>query len=243
MACGGTAGEERMDRPNILIICSDQHHPRAAGFLGSRVISTPSLDSLAAGGAVFSQCYCNYPLCTPSRMSFITGQYAHRIHIPDNGFPLDPGIMTWARKLTESGYRTVMLGKMDFCGDYQDGGFAEHRVIRRRPARKELQYIDGVPCLAIPSPTRRSDAFRSWGSVLRHMEHAGPRTARILPEAAEFGERDDFIGNYDHDQIVTQWAVDFLQGQGLGQEQDSRPEQGSGRSGQTGRRSEQTGRP
>lgn len=76
-------------RPNILFIMSDQHHPRMTGYRGHSHVRPPHLDRLASEGAHFTQAYCTNPICTPSRMSMITGQYTHRIGVPNNGFPLD----------------------------------------------------------------------------------------------------------------------------------------------------------
>ena len=64
--------------PNILVIMSDEHAPQFSGFGGHPLVRTPHLDRLAARGVMFSNTYCASPLCTPSRMSFMTGRHVHR---------------------------------------------------------------------------------------------------------------------------------------------------------------------
>ncbi|TVY07851.1 sulfatase-like hydrolase/transferase [Paenibacillus cremeus] len=57
-----------MSKPNIVVICSDQHHPLITGYRGHPYIKTPNLDQLAAEGTYFSNAYSNCPVCTPSRI-------------------------------------------------------------------------------------------------------------------------------------------------------------------------------
>jgi choline-sulfatase len=206
--------------PNVLIICSDQHNREVVGYRRHPAVQTPNLDRLAAEGTVFTRAYCTNPICTPSRMSFITGRYTHRIGVPTNGFPLDPEIMTWARQLDSAGIETTMLGKMDFVGEYQDGGFTHHRIIRRRQPPK---YLTAEPPYrwTAPLPSRLLDGTRTWGAVADHLRHAGARTAKVNPDWARFGERDHFVGNYDHDMVVTEWAVEYLKQKGS--EREGRP--------------------
>ncbi|MBI5724841.1 MAG: sulfatase-like hydrolase/transferase [Planctomycetes bacterium] len=66
------------ERPNVVIIFSDQHRPDwmgCSGQAGSRLVRTPNLNALAASGVLFSAACCNAPLCGPSRMSFMTGRH------------------------------------------------------------------------------------------------------------------------------------------------------------------------
>ena len=54
------------------------HNATVLGANGNKIIRTPHLDALAAGGISFDACYCNSPLCVPSRESFLSGQYVSR---------------------------------------------------------------------------------------------------------------------------------------------------------------------
>lgn len=64
-------------RPNVLFILSDQHNAKVLGHKGHPVVRTPHLDRMAAEGVRFDTAICQNPICTPSRMSFLSGQYCH----------------------------------------------------------------------------------------------------------------------------------------------------------------------
>ncbi|RTE07165.1 sulfatase-like hydrolase/transferase [Paenibacillus whitsoniae] len=191
-----------MSKPNIVVICSDQHHPAITGYRGHPFIETPNLDQLAAAGTYFSSAYSNCPVCTPSRMSFVTGKYPHQIDSWFLGCPLDREEMTWARKLDQAGIPTAMFGKMDFCGDYQDGGFTEYKIIKKRPAFK-------------PYPRKTPLYSRLEGHVRadkrNHIVNAGVREDVVTD--GDTGYNKD-LGFYDHDRVVTEWAIDYLKRRG-----------------------------
>ena len=67
-----------MQRPNILILYTDQQRWDALGVNGNSEIETPHLDRLAAAGVNFDHCFVQNPVCMPSRVSFLTGQYQLR---------------------------------------------------------------------------------------------------------------------------------------------------------------------
>jgi len=113
-----------MRKPNILWIISDQHNANCFSFSG-RNVKTPNLDTLAEKGVVFTHAYCNTPICGPSRISFITGQYprTHRhlgnfIHIYPERNPYT--ISSLARK---NGYQTAIIGKAHMIKEWNDEGF------------------------------------------------------------------------------------------------------------------------
>ena len=64
-----------VNTPNILWICTDQQRYDTIGALGNPHVATPNIDSLVAEGVVFTHAYCQSPICTPSRASFLTGMY------------------------------------------------------------------------------------------------------------------------------------------------------------------------
>src|ERR1700737_6945 len=71
-------------RPNFLFILIDDLRYNALGCLGHPFVKTPNIDRIAREGATFSNAFVTTPLCSPSRASFLTGQYAHRHGILDN---------------------------------------------------------------------------------------------------------------------------------------------------------------
>ena len=135
------------DRPNLLLIMSDEHAPMFSGPYGHPLVQTPNLDRLAAEGVVFQNAYCNSPLCTPSRMSFMTGRYVHHIGAWDNSTPLPTDAVTWAHRLRAVGYDVVLSGKQHFYGPGSAArlpGAASPRSARRAPP-SHLRLVRGHP--------------------------------------------------------------------------------------------------
>ena len=64
-------------KTNIIFILSDQHNAKILGHKGHPDIKTPHLDKLAETGTRFDNAITQNPICTPSRVSFLSGQYAH----------------------------------------------------------------------------------------------------------------------------------------------------------------------
>ncbi|HLU37020.1 MAG TPA: sulfatase-like hydrolase/transferase [Thermomicrobiales bacterium] len=101
------------DRPNILLITSDQQHYSALGSVNPK-ISTPALDRLAAEGTRFDRAYCPSPVCSPSRSSIITGQYPSEHGCWTIGVKLDEDAVTLPQLLGDAGYDTALVGKAHF---------------------------------------------------------------------------------------------------------------------------------
>jgi len=121
-------------KPNILILMADQLAASALPAYGNRVAKTPRLDALAEGSVVFESAYCNSPLCAPSRFSFMTGRLPSAIGAYDNAAELPADVPTFAHYLRAAGYRTVLSGKMHFCGPDQLHGFEERLTTDIYPA-------------------------------------------------------------------------------------------------------------
>src|SRR5215213_2840032 len=64
-------------RPNIVFILVDDLRYNAVGCMGHPFVQTPNIDALAKEGALFRNAFVTTPYCSPSRGSFLTGQYAH----------------------------------------------------------------------------------------------------------------------------------------------------------------------
>lgn len=67
-------------RPNLLWICTDQQRWDTIHSLGNPHIRTPHIDRLVREGVAFTHAYCQSPICTPSRASFLTGLYPSSVH-------------------------------------------------------------------------------------------------------------------------------------------------------------------
>ncbi len=100
------------NRPNILWYCTDQQRYDTIGALGNPHVQTPTLDQLVRTGTAFTHAYCQSPICTPSRASFLTGMYPGRIHNCRNGnesWPCHPPLIS--KLIADAGYDCGMVGK------------------------------------------------------------------------------------------------------------------------------------
>ncbi|MCZ6679227.1 MAG: sulfatase-like hydrolase/transferase [Candidatus Poribacteria bacterium] len=107
-------------RPNILWLCTDQQRYDTIGALGNPYVSTPNIDQLVHEGVAFTHAYCQSPICTPSRGSFLTGMYPSAVHVNGNGnahFPDHPPLVT--RTLAEAGYDCGLIGKLHLASAYR----------------------------------------------------------------------------------------------------------------------------
>lgn len=101
-----------MTKPNILWICTDQQRWDTLGVTGNRHVRTPVLDKLFADAAWFSQAYCQSPVCTPSRASFLTGRYPRTTRTRQNGQDMPADEMLVTRLLADNGYTCGLSGKL-----------------------------------------------------------------------------------------------------------------------------------
>ena len=101
-------------KPNFLFILADDHAGYVLGCDGNPMARTPNIDRLAAQGTRFSAHYCNSPVCTPSRQSFLTGQLPHSAGVTVLSTPLAADKPTLAKQFKKVGYQTAVFGKMHF---------------------------------------------------------------------------------------------------------------------------------
>ena len=112
-------------QPNILILQADQHRADCIGVYGNKDVKTPNIDNLAKDGVLYTQSFCPYPVCTPSRYSFLSGLYVRQHLGGSNHCTLPAGLPTFPKLLREAGYRTKAVGKMHLTPTYADVGFDE----------------------------------------------------------------------------------------------------------------------
>jgi len=120
------------DHPNVLWICADDLAAYACGCYGSTIAKTPQIDRLARQGLRFDRAYCNAPVCTASRQSFLTGRYPVTNGVRVLKTPLDERETTLAERLSAAGYDTAAIGKMHFNSQLAHGfdtlvDLADHR--------------------------------------------------------------------------------------------------------------------
>ena len=140
-------------RPNVLfIVCDDLNtHVSTSGY---NHISTPTLDKLAAAGTRFLRAYCQYPVCGPSRSSFLSGLYPESTRVLDNKSDIRqerPGIVPLPEQFRKNGYWTAGGGKVfhtmktdpgESCW-YEYERFENERNPVLEKARKEFEAENG----------------------------------------------------------------------------------------------------
>ena len=139
-------------KPNVLLICVDDLKP-VLGCYGDKLVKSPNIDRLAAQGCRFTDAHSPAALCSPTRYGLLTGRYAWRTRLQkfvllSYDRPLiEPGRMTVATLLKQSGYATAWIGKWHVGLEWstKDGSPAEDTIDRAAPGKtdtKRQQNID-----------------------------------------------------------------------------------------------------
>ncbi|MGD1821784.1 MAG: sulfatase family protein [Pleomorphochaeta sp.] len=100
-----------MKKPNILWICTDQQRFDTLGCYGNKHTHTPNLDKLAKEGVLFENAFCQSPVCSPSRSSFLTGRYPRTTGCRENGQRIFTSEKVISKTLHENGYVCGLSGK------------------------------------------------------------------------------------------------------------------------------------
>ncbi len=112
LAEGAGAAPEGTEKPNIVLIISDQFRADNLGVLGRNPEKlTPNLDAMARRGVLFRNAMCNQPVCAPARASIFTSQYPARHGVWKNGPGLREDAVTLATELRKAGYSANYIGK------------------------------------------------------------------------------------------------------------------------------------
>ena len=87
-----------MQQSNLIVILSDEHNPKVAGYAGHPIVKTPNLDRLAARGTRFTSAYTNCPICVPGRASLATGRHVHEHRCWDNAIAYEGAPPSWGHR-------------------------------------------------------------------------------------------------------------------------------------------------
>ena len=129
----------RDNRPNILLLMTDEHRGDALGIEGHAVLQTPYLDGIGGNGFHFRRAYSASPVCVPARRTLMTGTKAstHGVFMNYNThlrFPTLPG------QLSQSGYQTHLVGKLHLYPNRKLYGF-DSSDWADSPAQRDMSQI------------------------------------------------------------------------------------------------------
>lgn len=126
LSCSGGANPAR--KPNIVFILADDLGYGDLGCYGQRKVLTPNIDSLAAQGVRFTDCYAGSTVCAPSRCCLMTGKHTGHAYVrgnreirPMGQLALPPSETTVAEVLQQAGYRNALIGKWGLGGPDSEG--------------------------------------------------------------------------------------------------------------------------
>jgi len=170
------------DRPNFLLIFTDDHGYGDVSAYHPSDVQTPHLDRLAADGMLFTRMRANCTVCSPSRAALLTGRYADRVGVPgvirtrpeDSWGYFNPRVPTLADELKQAGYHTAIIGKWHlglespntpnergfdlfrgFLGDMMDS-YTTHLRHGQNYMRRNAEVID--------PQGHATDVFSDWAS-------------------------------------------------------------------------------
>ena len=130
-----------MNRPNILLLTTDQQRFDTIGAMGYSYMSTPQLDKLVEEGCCFSNAYSVNPACIPARHSLLTGRFSKDHGMDDNYFDgariMPRSLPTMASALSAAGYETIAVGKMHFQPARNHNGFGRLELMEEMPRFRE----------------------------------------------------------------------------------------------------------
>lgn len=196
-----TPSSSREKQPNILFILIDDMGYADLGCYGNTKVKTPAIDQLAGEGIRFTQYYASAPICSPSRVALLSGQYPYRWGITSyidsrsknaaRGMRdfLDLRALSVARILSDAGYYTAHIGKWHMGGGRDVGDapliteYGFHESVTQFEGLGE-RYLATYETLNIKDSTRQ---LEKWSAALGrgdiHWEERYRVTERFVDRA------------------------------------------------------------
>ncbi|MEP3481593.1 MAG: sulfatase [Fuerstiella sp.] len=192
------------ERPNVLlIVCDDLNtHVSTSGY---QPLKTPGLEKLAAAGMTFGRAYCQYPVCGPSRASFLSGLYPESTGILDNKLDIRnerPGTKQMPQVFKTNGYWTAGVGKVFHNSKADPGDIAWHQMIRFNNEENPVERTLRLAYEAKHGPINDEDD-RSWRRHLK--EHRSALSGQTPPGYGPTQMRDEQHKDGKNVRQVAKW--------------------------------------
>ena len=198
-------GEKHVpEKPNILILMTDQQRADCLGCAGHPQVKTPNMDGLAREGTRFAQAMTVSPLCMPARASFINGLYPHNHNIWTNKGEIPADDETFFHYLQQAGYFTAHIGKSHYY---------EHKAGLHLSQREDYMHARGLEYVhetTGPRATRvtesyLTDEWREKGLLdLFRKDYAERRSGKVIVRPSPLPV-EDFMDGY-----IGRKAVEFI---------------------------------
>lgn len=202
-----------MNRPNVILLSTDQQTWDALSAAGNEYVHTPNIDRIYASGLAFSRAHCTNPVCVPARSSWATGLYSSESGCPFNGGAVHDDIPDIGELLREGGYHTAHSGKWHVDGRDVSRGFEPLYFGRQRIAAGGAEYYDSATTRSVvdyltSQPTE--PFYLQVGYINPHdiceWEHA--HEGRRIPDPTAEGVVDETLlpplpASFDYDQSET----------------------------------------
>ncbi|MEC7556096.1 MAG: sulfatase [Planctomycetota bacterium] len=188
---GSVIAADPATRPNVLlIVCDDLNtHVSTSGY---RHIRTPAFDALARGGMRFGRAYCQYPVCGPSRASFLSGLYPESTGVLNNKVDIRqtrPRTQTLPQCFREQGYWTASVGKIFHSPRHEPGEVAWNQFLRFQNDEMPHVRIAREAFEAKHGPVDKGKTRRLWK---KHLETLSTQTrGQQRPGFGRSGLRDE----------------------------------------------------
>ena len=111
------------EKPNMLLIMTDQQTASAMRCAGNPYLATPAMDGLAERGIRFDRAYVTQPLCTPFRSSLQTGRYPHELGVVSNGLKINGEFPMLGGLMGAAGYECAYIGKWHVGASFEAAGY------------------------------------------------------------------------------------------------------------------------
>lgn len=193
--------ESTTPRYNVLHIIVDQHQAACMGCEGHPQAITPNLDRLAAEGVRFNNAYTQNPICTPSRVSFLSGQYCHNHGYYGLVGPTPHSLPTFLGHFRRNGYRTAGIGKLH----------VPHDPVNWLVANEDLDLF--ADCYASANGIS-GEQYSAYYEYLRGAGLLDTEDSVLLPEFKGKQQMEARPSNMPYEHSVEGWcvrrAIDFM---------------------------------